>query len=220
MTRIYLLRHGALADDLGGCFVGQIDPPLAPAGRLQAAELGRALRDLAVDAIYCSDLARSRETAEIIAGAIAVDGCALPLTARRDLREIALGDWESLSRREVSARFPERYAARGADLENYRIRGGESFAECRRRMLGAWREIVAGKERGIVVVGHAGANRALLCHLLGRPVAGLFAIGQNYGCVNIIEAQDQGDAVLQINARAEDLAGHTSQSTNHPRRAP
>ena len=207
MTRVFLLRHGALAEHLSACFVGQIDPPLAAAGRRQATELGRALRDRSIDAIYCSDLARARESAEIIAGEIAPAGHALPLRARRDLREIALGDWEGLSRSEVAERFPGDYAARGADLENYRIPGGESFADCRQRMLGAWREIVAGQKRNIVVVGHAGANRALLCHLLGRPAAAMFSIGQDYGCVSVVDRQGETDSVTLLNGRPADLRG-------------
>jgi alpha-ribazole phosphatase len=202
MTTIYLLRHGALAAGSRDRFIGQLDLPLAPEGIAQAEALGEVLRERRIDAIYCSDLARSRQTADIVGGQAAI-----PIEIRRELREISLGDWEGLSRREVAARFPEDYAARGADLENYRVGGGESFADCRRRVLLAWAEILRGAGQTVVIVGHAGVNRLLLCHLLERPIATLFDIGQDYGCVNVIEHGAQNLGVGLINGRPADLRG-------------
>jgi len=199
-VRIYLLRHGALEGDSRNRFVGQIDLPLAPEGRTQAEALGRALHGLGLDAVYCSDLLRSRQTAEIIAGTTGI-----PLHRRADLREIALGDWEGLSRQEVASRFPAQYAARGEDIEHYRIPGGESFADCRERVLAAWREILQREERAVAIVGHAGANRVLLCHLLGIPVERMFSLGQDYGCVNVIECVAGNAEVRLINHRPSDM---------------
>jgi len=204
MTTIYLLRHGALGAGRRDRFIGQLDLPLAPDGIAQAEALGEVLRERPIDAIYCSDLARSQQTAKIIAGQTAI-----PIEVCSALREISLGDWEGLSRREVAARFPADYAARGDDLENYRVPGGESFADCRQRVLTAWEEILRGGGGGqrIVVVGHAGVNRLLLCQLLARPVASLFDIAQDYGCVNVIEHSAPGLCVSLINGRPADLRG-------------
>ena len=205
MTTIYLLRHGALAAGSRDRFIGQLDLPLAPDGIAEAESLGEALRERRIDAIYCSDLTRSQQTASIVAGQTAI-----AIEVRSALREISLGDWEGLSRREVAARFPEDYAARGDDLENYRVPGGESFADCRQRVLTAWQEIVRGDGQSIVIVGHAGVNRLLLCHLLARPIASLFDIAQDYGCVNVIEPGASGFCVSLINGRPADLNGEVS----------
>ena len=205
MTTIYLLRHGALATGSRDRFIGQLDLPLAPDGIAQAESLGEALRERSIDAIYCSDLTRSQQTARIIGGQTAI-----AIEVRSALREISLGDWEGLSRREVAARFPEDYAARGDDLENYRVPGGESFADCRQRVLTAWQEIVRGDGQSIVIVGHAGVNRLLLCHLLARPIASLFDIAQDYGGVNVIEPGASGFCVSLINGRPADLGGGIS----------
>jgi len=203
VTSIFLLRHGALAADARERFVGQMDLPLSPEGARQAEALGQILRTVGIDSVYCSDLLRSRQTADAIVGTAGIR-----VAARRDLREIALGEWEGLSRREVAARFPEQYAARGDDIEGYRIAGGESFADCRGRIVGAWQDIVRRGERRVVIVGHAGANRVLLCHLLGMPVASLFNLGQDYGCVNLIDYEEGRSDVRLINGRAGDLCGH------------
>jgi probable phosphoglycerate mutase len=200
MTTIYLLRHGALADNSRDCFIGQIDLPLAAEGIRQAQALARALHDKSIGMIYCSDLLRSKQTADILA-----DEINAPIEARRDLREISLGNWEGMSRSEVKSSFPAQYAARGNDIENYRIPGGESFADCRLRALATWEEILnCGSER-IVIVCHAGINRLLLCHLLEMPIANMFRIGQNYGCVNIIELTGKRISIKLLNGHPMDV---------------
>ena len=207
MKTIYLLRHCAIADDYGARFAGHIDPPLSPTGRLDAARIGVALRRLGIDAIHCSDLQRTRQTAALIAR-----GSTAPVRAHRALREIALGAWEGMRRSEIAERFPSEYAQRGADLADTRVPGGESFADCQGRVVSAWREIVASDAQRIVVVGHAGANRALLCHLLGRPLGELFAIAQDYGAINVVAWHDGHSEVLRVNARADELVDDTLQS--------
>ena len=207
MTTIYLLRHGALAAGSRDRFIGQLDLPLAPEGIAQAEALGEALRERPIDAIYCSDLTRSQQTALIIGSQTVI-----PIEVRSELREISLGDWEGLSRREVAARFAEDYAARGDDLENYRVAGGESFADCRQRVLLAWNEILRSNGQNIVIVGHAGVNRLLLCQLLARPIASLFDIAQDYGGVNVIEHGAQSVCVSLINGRAADLSGAVAEN--------
>jgi probable phosphoglycerate mutase len=196
MTTIYLLRHGALAGDSRDRFIGQLDLPSAPEGIRQAEALARALRDQQIDALHCSDLLRSRQTAEIIAGITGIS-----IEKHPELREISLGDWEGLSRREAAARFPTEFAARGRDIENYRIPGGESFADCIQRALPVWNALLGCSSERIAIVGHAGVNRLLLCHLLGMPVANLFRIGQDYGCVNIIEQDGERIRVGLVNGR-------------------
>ena len=212
MKTIYLLRHAAIADDYRARFVGQIDPPLSPAGRLDAARSGRLLRRIPIEAIHCSDLQRSRQTAALIAR-----GARPAIHARDDLREIALGAWEGMKRSEVAARYPQDYTKRGTDLANYRVPDGESFADCQKRMLGAWQEIVASDAQRIVVVSHAGAIRALLCHLLGRPLRELFRIAQDYGAINVVACQSGHFDVLRSNARADELVEAAERPQNTPR---
>jgi broad specificity phosphatase PhoE len=63
----------------------------------------------------------------------------------------------------------------------------QSFADRCARVTGALAEIVAGSQGDVLLVGHAGVNRLILCSVLGIPVRNLHGIGQDYGCVNIIE---------------------------------
>jgi broad specificity phosphatase PhoE len=184
MRTVLLIRHGLVSEDAEDRFLGAADAPMSPAGEAQIHELSACLRPrVTPDAIYCSDLSRSRRTAELIA-----NGAAISIRVRPALREIDMGDWQGLSRREVAARRPADYAARGRDIVNFRPPGGESFADLAARVLPCWREIVEDDETQVVAVaGHAGVNRVILCHLLGAPLANLFRIGQRPACVNVIE---------------------------------
>jgi probable phosphoglycerate mutase len=58
------------------------------------------------------------------------------------------------------------------------------------------------RENGpILVVGHAGVNRVLLCHLLGMPLGNLFRLGQDYGCCNLIRSDNAFCSVRAVNLR-------------------
>ena len=180
---IYLVRHGKIETEGDQrCYIGQSDILLDAAGIKQAERMRERLAKAGAKAIYCSDLIRSRQTAEILA-----KSCQCPIFVRTDLREIHLGEWEGLSFAEVIRRFPEKFEARGKDIAYYRIPGGESFADCSQRALGAFQEILEKTEEASIIVGHAGINRLILCGLLGMPISNLFRIGQDYACINVIQ---------------------------------
>jgi alpha-ribazole phosphatase len=184
--RIYLVRHGAVASPGSGKrYLGQLEVPLSAAGRQQAETLKEKLRQIPLTAVYCSDLRRARETAEIIAETRGLT----PITLR-DLREISLGDWENLTFDEVKLRYPEAYAARGRDFRYFRPPGGESFLDCAHRVLPAFYAALASAPGDLLIIGHAGVNRILLSLAQGRSLADLFDIPQEYGCLNLITYRD------------------------------
>ena len=201
MTTIYLLRHGALAGDNRERFIGQTDLALAAEGLAQAQTTALALRGHGIAAVHCSDLTRSRQTAQAIG-----DTLGLTASAHIELREVSLGEWEGLLRREVAARWTDEFAARGRDIDTYRPPGGESFGDCLARAWPVWKSITLTDAEAVAIVGHAGVNRLLLCRLLGMPVQNMFRLGQDYGCVNVIELDRKSTRVRLINGRATTLS--------------
>jgi alpha-ribazole phosphatase len=182
---IYLLRHGDSRRDDVKRFIGQTDTPLNEIGRGQAEWWRKELSSFPFSRIYCSDLNRSRETAQIIC-----KNSKGPIQELPELREINLGQWDGLPVQEVRRRYPGEFEKRGVDLVPYRPAGGESFYDVRERVVPVFERISRDLESGrILITGHAGVNRIILCHLLGMPLANLFRLGQDYGCLNIIACE-------------------------------
>ena len=192
---IYLIRHGKIQqEDDQRRYIGQIDLPLTEEGVKQARNLHKRFEHAEISAIYCSDLGRSIHTAKTIAGSRD-----LPIVPRRDLREVSMGEWEGCTFGDIARRFPEEFKARGGDIVSYRVPGGESFADCSLRVVAALEEILASTSGNLVITGHAGVNRLLLCHMLGMPLTNIFRIAQDYGCLNVIQCGSTGYQVKLMN---------------------
>ncbi|EGO65644.1 metal dependent phosphohydrolase [Acetonema longum DSM 6540] len=69
-------------------------------------------------------------------------------------------------------------------------------------MTAAFHDILQSSAGHIAIAGHAGVNRLILCHVLGIPLANLFRIGQDYGCLNIIRSSGSGYQVQLVNVSA------------------
>ena len=193
---MYLIRHGKIQlEDDQRRYIGQLDLPLSEEGVRQALGLQKRLDRAVISAAYCSDLSRSRQTAEIIVGNKSI------ITPRSELREISLGTWEGCTFADIARRFPDKFKARGADIGYYRVPGGESFADCARRVIAVFHEMLGTTAGNILIVGHAGVNRALLCHILGMPIINLFRITQDYGCINIIQYTSSGYHLKLVNSQ-------------------
>lgn len=163
MPRLLVLRHAQSVWNAGGLFQGWSDAPLSELGEAQAKRAGRALATVGVrpGLVACSDLARARRTAKVLAAEAGYDK---PLLVDVGLREQDLGDWNGLTRAEVEARWPaelaERRRSRLVDVP-----GGESAAEFVERCLAALGNVGAALcqsgEEVAVAVTHGGVVVAL-----------------------------------------------------------
>lgn len=161
---VYLVRHGQSEWNELRLTQGQTaHPRLTAEGREQAAAAATliasdlATRDHRVTSIVSSDLARARETADLIADTLGVD---VVVDAR--LREQHLGELEGKS-------YDETWAA--AALHDWSdpsqpIAGGESLLAVRERMVAALGDL---DPRGVhVLVSHGDAIRVALAHVQGE----------------------------------------------------
>ena len=85
-TRLYLVRHGQVADGHTDVYNGHNDVDLSPAGVSQCEFLADHLNDLKLAGIYSSDLTRTRPGAEIIN-----QGRGLTVQTVPEFREINFG---------------------------------------------------------------------------------------------------------------------------------
>jgi len=194
---VLLIRHGALVGDAASRFIGRTDLPMAEAGAERIRRLAAALACRPMEAIYCSELGRSRRTSDILAA-----GRSVPVHVAPALDEIHMGSWEGRLRREVATTDPAAYEARGRDIVHARPPGGESFADLAGRVLPLWRSIISAHDGTVAIAGHAGINRVILCDVLGLPLANLFRLAQAPGCVNVVAFGHNGP-VVRLLAAAE-----------------
>lgn len=200
MRKIFLVRHaGVTRIDQQKCYLGQSDPMLSAVGIRQAQRLSRAFKYCPVQAVFTSDLLRAEHTALWISHNHRCEPEKV-----RELREINLGKWEGRTFREVQAQYPEEYKKRVLDLENYRIAGGESFADLRARVIPWFTKAVAKMKGNLVIVAHAGVNRVILCHLTKLSIRELFSIPQEYAAVNIIQENMGCYRVAAVNKNLAD----------------
>ncbi len=165
MRPLLLARHGQTAWNALGRLQGHTDVPLDEIGRGQARALADAIADAGVTAIWTSDLARARQTGEIVAAALGLSAPALD----PDLRERRYGIFEGLTGDECAARHPEAWQTYLARREA--PAGAESRADAIARISRAL-DRIAGTDGGpALVVTHGGVMRLWLVELLGPDVA-------------------------------------------------
>jgi len=193
-TTVFLLRHGDSRQDGVKRYIGQADLSLNEEGRAQAEDWRSEMAQIPLQRIFCSDLSRSHETACIVARG---RGEAVRPLSR--LREINLGVWDGQSMDEVRRRYPAEYEKRGADMVYYRPPGGECFADVAARVIPLFEEIVRNASGNLLIVGHAGVNKVILCHILGMPLENLFRIRQDYCCLNVIDNGREGMRLRLMN---------------------
>jgi alpha-ribazole phosphatase len=193
-TRIYLVRHGQVVGYDQPRYNGQTDVALTDVGIEQYHVLKERLADAGISACYTSDLSRCKIGAEIICSPLGVEQI-----ARRELRELNIGVWEGLTWQEIKSNWPDEWRARLADLVNYRVPEGERLLDVEARVIPAIHEIVE-RHRGqeLLVVGHGGVNRIVLMNAIGAPLAKMFNVEQNYGCLNIIDYYADGRATVKL----------------------
>lgn len=195
---IYLLRHGETDSRGQKRFVGQIDVPLSERGIAQALWWRKQWESTSFARVHCSDLVRSQRTAEIVVG-----GKEGLIEISPQFREINLGQWEGLSLAQVNSSFPDEWQKRGSNIAEYRPAGGESFADLAARIIPVFERIATESEKPVLLVGHAGVNRVILCHVLRIPLKNVLRLGQDYGALNIIEPREDGARVPMMNVCPE-----------------
>jgi len=185
--RIWLVRHGLTDWNTQQRFCGHSDVPLSAQGRVQARWLAQRLQEEKISTIYTSDLARARETAEIIASRRTQE---VPVNLSAAWREIDFGAWEGLTYAEIAERFKDQLGF-FTDPVQYSPLGGESLAYVLQRVQAELAVIACSGnlpvEGDLVIVSHGGPLRVLLCSLLGVPLERQWQLRLDPGSLSAID---------------------------------
>ena len=187
--RLILIRHGETQRHKEKIFLGQTDVPLNVEGKEQCTHVGLELQHFDVNTrkIYASDLKRALESARIIARIL---GDEFEVIETPEFREMNLGAWDGMFISEVKEKYPEAYERRGSDLLNFRIDDeAESFQDLSDRVVPKVKELIAGTDEDIIIVGHSGVMRVIKCMMNGRPLSDIAKMKFARGTYEIIEIE-------------------------------
>jgi len=208
--KIYLFRHGAVQGTGVKIFLGRTDLPLSEEGRLQAEAWRAHFAGRVPGRIVSSPLRRALDFARIVAADRAGG-----VKAFSAFSEIDLGDWDGRPMAEIREHDPASWTARGDDFAGFAPPGGESFADLANRVVPAFYLLAAETETDLMMVCHAGVNRVILCSLLGMPLAYIFRLGQDPGCLNVIERRGQQFRVAAMNCPVFEREKRRTPNTKH-----
>lgn len=192
-----LLRHGEtpLTPQKRFSGSGGTDPSLSDIGREQAERVAAALaRRGTIQHIVSSPLARTRETARIVAARLGLE-----VTVEDGLRETDFGAWEGLTFGEVRERYPDDLNAWLASPEAAPTGGGESFAETATRIAAARDKLVAAYAgRTVLLVTHVTPIKTLVRLALGAPPESLFRMELSAASLSVVAYYADGNASLRL----------------------
>lgn len=158
--RLILARHGQTSSNVDHLLdTNAPGADLTDLGREQSVALAEALSPEAIDLIVTSDLLRSQQTAEPLAGELGLEPW-----VRDGVREISAGEYEMRGDWEAVHAYLQLMATWLEDLED-RLPDGESGTEFYARYDAVIDEVAASGADTAVVVSHGAAIR---CWVAGR----------------------------------------------------
>jgi broad specificity phosphatase PhoE len=83
------------------------------------------------------------------------------------LNDLDFGQWQGLSRQEVSEKYQGLYAEWANHPERVTLPGGETLGQVRARAVKVVDEVIARHKGAVVLVSHRVVNKVLICALLG-----------------------------------------------------
>jgi len=184
--RIYLMRHAQVR------YFEGLDPEevvLTEEGRRQAAAAAEALAGVTFDRVVTSGLARTLETAAIVAPGIESE-------ARYELREIESGKIRGVAPAAVQKLMAT--AFRGVVPLETRFLGGETVGALFDRALPELDALLSDSSWDVLLlILHGGVNRAILGRALTGERVFLGGFEQSPGCINVLDVADDGAWIVR-----------------------
>jgi probable phosphoglycerate mutase len=192
-----LLRHGEtpLTPQKRFSGSGGSDPALSDVGREQAERVAAALaRRGTVQEIVASPLARTRETAGIVAARLGLD-----VAVDEGLRETDFGAWEGLTFGEVRERYPDDLNTWLSDPNAEPTGGGESFEATAARIAATRDKLVAAHAgRTVLLVTHVTPIKTFVRLALGAPPESLFRMELSASSLSVVAYYADGNASVRL----------------------
>lgn len=177
MAIIDLLRHGETED--GARYHGSMDVALSGRGWQQ---MWSAVSGRSWNRIVSSPLVRCAAFARALARYRAI-----PLEFDERLREMHFGEWEGRTAAELMAQDAEALARFWQEPLSHPPSGAEPVRRMQARVLSAWEaSLPPDDEHRVLLISHGGPIRAILCHVLRRPIERLLEVDVAHAALHSI----------------------------------
>lgn len=193
MTRIYLVRHAEAEGNLYRIAHGHYNGLITARGYKQIEVLRRRFEHIPIDAVYSSDLFRTRTTAKAV---YLPKGLALHTDP--NLREVNMGVWEGQTWQQLRMEDEERIVDFNRHLDRWQVPDGETAQQVLDRFIPALTKIAQENDgKTVAVFSHGAALRIVLGTLEGRPLSELGSTphGDNTA-ISLLEYDEDGFTVL------------------------
>ncbi|GKX51734.1 adenosylcobalamin/alpha-ribazole phosphatase [Budvicia aquatica] len=181
--RFFLVRHGQTEANEKGLFYGSTDLGLTRTGLAQARKIKLALKSVKFESVYCSQLRRAQQTANII----------LPARSRtmqfdRRLNEMHFGAWEMRHFEEIAKNDPHGWQRWLTGGQKACATGGEPFEDFAQRVTEFAEQLRATTTSGHqLIVAHQGVLSLLLARLLNMPAEAMWHFGFQHQAYSMVE---------------------------------
>lgn len=193
MGQLLITRHTTSTWNEEGRWTGTTDVHLSTAGFEQAAKLGEAFKDIAVDQAFISEQMRTKETLEGI-----LDGSgqvSVPYERSIDLNERDYGDYTGMNKWEVRDKVGE------AEFNSIRrdwdhpVPNGETLKMVYERAVPFYLQAILPilqQGKTVLVVSHGNAIRALMKYIEGISDEDIAQIEMPFGTVLDYKVKEDG----------------------------
>jgi phosphoserine phosphatase len=204
-TRVIIVRHGQSSYNSQGRIQGRSDDSiLTEKGQVDATLVANFLKNIQIDAAYCSPLQRARHTAEIVVSSL---DTTVNLQTDEQLLEIDLPIWEKLFKDEVKSKFPEEYRFWKEKPHELRmqittpdgIQEHYPVLALYQQAREFWQKLL-DKHQGqtVLVVAHNGINRGLIATALGMSPNRYHSIQQSNCGITVLNFAGKWREAVQL----------------------
>jgi len=197
-TIIDLMRHGE--PEGGRAYRGHsINDPLSQRGWQQ---MWDAVGDnMPWDHIITSPLQRCQAFAEAL-----MDMYNIPCATEENFKEIGFGSWEGRTPDEIKTDNLKEYEDFYRDPVKLRPKGAEPLNKFIKRVTSAYNKAIKEHEgKQILIIAHAGVNRAIIANALHAAPIGLYRINIKNAGISRIKHNELGDTLLYHNVQLADM---------------
>ncbi|OGQ98499.1 MAG: hypothetical protein A2521_13510 [Deltaproteobacteria bacterium RIFOXYD12_FULL_57_12] len=194
-TNIFFVRHGATAANLENRFAGRTEAGLHSEGIAQIQQVGGRLRTEGITGIFCGPLARTRQSAELLAGQLGVAVAVEPA-----LTEMLIPHWDGLTKDEIRERFGPQYPTWLDTPHLFGLPGCENLAAVQARAVTTVERLLAAHPgRSILVVSHLIVLRCLVLHYQSLPLAEFRKVKIANGALLKLSVDEAGErSIVQL----------------------